>query len=368
MGCVAFGAVASILILRQLPAAAHQLRPPASVISPQAAGSAGPMKSAARPAPESGISPKPEVPRVRIERWKAYYEGLARNDVRSALEKAQEELTGGELAAVLAGLLEELAKQEPELAIDWYLDHENDPLFAGGRHSAARFAMLEEAFRRLSARDPGKALESAARLTNDGVRHSVLMPIASAAVLEGKQEELLEMSKHLDDASRIFVSTAVIADWAEFDLAAAKIAYSRNLSAQEQADQASSLGVAWMQSAPREGADWWLATASDADDAITGIVNTWAGVSAAGTTHWVDSLQDPELRDTARNALANQLFESNPEEAIEMAAAIEAPDRRREVWQFMISLLAAREPTMADQLINAADPALKEMIPSPPSD
>lgn len=317
-----------------------------------------------------GVANARRIPvlRERLRALNFHFARLARVDARSAIESAQEELTSGELSAVLPELLKEFAKQEPLLAIHWYLDNEGNSAFAGGRHSDARYRLLEEAFSQVAASEPEAALKLAQRIGDDGTRLSVLMPIATSAFLEGRQIDLLETAKGLDSVSRLFVSSATMAQWAEFDLQAAKEAYGKYFSPGEQADQASSIGVAWMQESPQEGADWWLSTASNKDEAITEIIDTWAGIEPTGVAAWAASLPDAESRDTARNSLANRLLGSDPEKALALASSIENAERRGEVWRFQVALLQARNPELAERMINSAQPELKESMATPESE
>ena len=282
-------------------------------------------------------------------------------DPKGAIDFAQNNLTADDLDSIFPMLLSTWAGREPQASIEWFLVHQNDSTFTSGRYFAARDQLLQTAFSAFAA-DPTTALNLAQQINDDGVRQSVLTPIATAAVQNGHEEQILRATQELDASTRLSMASSVFSQWAALDLPAATQAYTALLSRDEQRALASSIGVAWMQVDPAAAANWWLNTSSSSDEAIIGITNTWQSIDATSSENWLQTLPEASQRDTARNAMANQMFNSDSERAIAIASTIEDPERRGQVWSFLIRLLQAQNPNLAASLVNAAPLELRNSL------
>jgi hypothetical protein len=113
---------------------------------------------------------------------------------------------------------------------------------------------------------------------------------------------------------------------------------------------------AWSESDPHTAGREALAVTSPLarQQAITGVVSTWADASASEVTQWIDRMPDAADRDVANRSLAEEESGDRPQDAWRRAVLISNPDVRRSVLATAFASLVANAPAKAASALSEA--------------
>ncbi len=283
---------------------------------------------------------------------------VAAFDGKRAVMLAAELLPPGELDAVLPGLMGKWGESSPEEALEWYQEAVASGTMPGGIAFDSKAALLEAAFKSIGQTDPEKALAFAAKLTTEAECKIALATIGKAAVLGGRQSDLLRCSVGItDDDQRFLVRSALLTQWASLQPSDASVGFSENLTGDEQALLASSVGHAWLRVQPEKAAAWWLENAPESErgDTMREIVNLWGALDPTQAAQWLNAQPESPEKDQGRASLAHNAFELDVESALNWAHSIQSSEQRDITWTNLLHTLYLRDPAYAKEILSRQD-------------
>ncbi len=131
------------------------------------------------------------------------------------------------------------------------------------------------------------------------------------------------------------------------------------------ADATAALARAWGDLAPQAAANWAATLPASTRTSVEGaIVQPWARKDPYAAAAWTETLTPGPEKDNTTLLLVSATASKYPREAWDWSMSISDPTQRDRAAQQAVAFLAAKDPAMARQLIEASpmDPSLKEQL------
>lgn len=236
---------------------------------------------------------------------------------------SQQPETAGRIASTLA-------YTDPEKAVDW----------AGKLGTEAlKKSALSAAIRTWAQSDPDKAGQVISKIDNPDTRAEVTRSVTES--LAGRSlGEAEKWANSLSGADQSAALGKVVEQAAAQSPDRVESLYSRFVSSLSPADAAKSenqaiartVATQLAQTDATKAASWSLALPEGGarDEAVSGVVATWAGYDSVAASQWVQELPEGKGRDLATGKLVSTIARDDPESAWAWATSIGDSARRRE--------------------------------------
>jgi hypothetical protein len=134
----------------------------------------------------------------------------------------------------------------------------------------------------------------------------------------------------LDEETRSGAASTLLALWAETDPNAAAEWAARFPAGETRSQAIPAIATAWAELEPEKAVAWTLGLPDSPEQrqALDDSVRAWTALSPENLGTWVGQQPQNEATDHLRNIAAGALIESNPQQAMTMAAGISDPARR----------------------------------------
>ncbi len=301
--------------------------------------------------------------RARLEALNDYFGELAKSDGAKTIALAKSKLSHAEYNAILPKILGKWSETHPKDAIEWYLKATSSD--AGDISLNAKRAVIDSAFSALASTNPAEAVRMSSLLPNEDEQNAALSSACDAVILDGKQAEFLNAVNGLStDSTRLTALSCLLNEIGAVEPDMAKAIFAQQIKESDRSLLLSTLGSSLMQTDPVDGARWWLENSrNDAKQETVGkIVEEWARTDKSGPANWVNSMPKGPIRDSGVVALANSIYLNNPNNALEWAATIQAPQLRNDTWIGLYESFLNREPDSAKETLAKAPIDLQQAL------
>ena len=232
-----------------------------------------------------------------------------------------------EVAGQIAG---NMAQTNPEKALEWA---------NGLGNEALKKAALSSAIQAWAGTDPARAGQELSKITNPDTRSEVTRSVAQA--LAGRSlKEAENWANSLAGADQSAALGSVVeqaATQAPDRVEALYTRFANGLSPEDAARSenqniAKAVANQMAQTDATRAAAWSLALPEGGarDEAVSGVVSTWAGYDAIAASEWLQNLPEGKGRDLAAGNLVGTIARDDPDGAWAWATSISDPARRRD--------------------------------------
>ena len=108
---------------------------------------------------------------------------------------------------------------------------------------------------------------------------------------------------------------AAVVKWGAANPRDAWIWVDANLSGPLKEEATTSLVQGWARTDPEAAAGWFISTGSTSQSVLDALLTTWTGLRAQDAAAWVETLQNPTVKETGRVLVASEWSRQNPAEA-----------------------------------------------------